>query len=102
MSKNATAKFAYRCFLRIRIFRNRFKQVVFKLPSYLVIKIIKNDFLSAVCFNPSSIWITWRSCCSGIFSENFRKLSGKNSMMEFMFSNTAVLSTVKDILMTIF
>ena len=36
------------------------------------------------------------------FSENFRKLSCKNSMMEFMFSNAVVLSTVKDILLTIF
>ena len=64
----------------------------------------KNDkkcLFSVKFSNPSSFSRAWRSGCPG-FSENFRKLSCKNSMMEFMFSNAVVLSTVKDILLTIF
>ena len=48
-----------------------------------------NDFCPVIFPNPSSL----EKCLFGDFSENFRKLAGKNSMMEFIFSNVVGLST---------
>ena len=107
VTRNATVKFTYRCFLRaLFFFWKPFKYFVFKLFSCLQIRIIDRITFCFIFSIPSSFLIVWwesnyskffwnfqeiirqKVTIQG-FSEIFRKSSGKNNRIEFIFSNAA-------------
>ena len=86
---NAIVKFAYRCFLGAWVFRNHFSHLY---PSYFHIwnkNHRSNDFLFLIFHSVKVFNSLGKQLLRIFFFLTFKKLTGKDNVMEFMFRNTA-------------
>ena len=85
---NAIAKFACRCFLRAWVFRNYVSHLH---SSYFHIwnKNHRSNHFLFLIFHSVKLFNSLGKYLLRIFFKFSKKLTGKNNVMEFMFSNTA-------------
>ena len=89
-------------FLKDMNFSEPTQRLVLELPLYLEIRII-NQVIFFVSYFPfyEDLLLLIEAAVLGC-SKIFRKATGKNSLIDFVFSNDADLNTAKDFFMIIF